>query len=110
MEGLGDLEVLSEKALVEGHVDILIKEAEPKGYSRSIVVEVKRGAARRGDFEQVVRYKAELGPECLAAVLIAKEFPRCADEAVPLRYVLDIDPNGLYTFEELLNLIRLEPV
>ena len=37
------LEVLGEKALPEGHVDILIKEAIPIGLSKKIVLEVKDG-------------------------------------------------------------------
>jgi len=34
-------EALGEKALPEGHVDILVKESTPKGLSRKIIVEVK---------------------------------------------------------------------
>src|SRR3990172_12312454 len=33
-----DLEILGEKALPQGHVDILLKEASPKGLSRKIIV------------------------------------------------------------------------
>jgi len=35
------LEVLSEKAISEGHVDLMIKEANPVGMSKKIIVEVK---------------------------------------------------------------------
>jgi RecB family endonuclease NucS len=66
----GDLEVLSEKAFPEGHVDLLIKEATPRGVSRKVVVEVKRRAATKADVEQLVRYKQTLGAECVGAVLL----------------------------------------
>lgn len=40
-----DFEVLGEKALPEGHIDLLIKDRVPKGYSRRVIVEVKTGKA-----------------------------------------------------------------
>ena len=73
-----ELEVLDEKALAEGHVDIFIKQAVPIGVSKSIIVEVKIGEARRADFEQVSAYLNEFGPECLGAVIVARDFARRA--------------------------------
>lgn len=71
------LEALSEKAFPEGHVDLLIKEAAPKGISRKIVVEVKRGAALNRDVEQLAEYMRTLGEECLRGVLVSsKASPR----------------------------------
>lgn len=68
------LEVLGEKALPEGHIDILIKEAVPMGLSRKIVIEVKSGVAKIQDIAQLSSYLHEMGSECLAGILIAKDF------------------------------------
>jgi hypothetical protein len=67
-------EVLGEKAFPEGHVDILIKEATPIGMTRKIIIEVKTSAATKQDLNQLKNYAEEIGGECTAAVLIAKEF------------------------------------
>lgn len=69
------LEALGEKALPEGHLDILIKEAIPMGDSKNIVIEVKARDAAVKDISQLSNYRRELGPECLAAIIIAKRFP-----------------------------------
>jgi len=71
-----EFEVLGEKALPEGYVDIIIKEAKPKGMVRQIVVEVKLGSASEKDVEQLRRYMNEIGEECLAGVLVAERVPR----------------------------------
>jgi len=63
------MEVLSEKAFPHGHVDILIKDAMPIGFSKKIIVEVKLGSATKKDFEQLKSYMKEIGrdvsPACL---------------------------------------------
>ncbi len=66
-----DLEVLSEKAFPEGHVDLLVKEATPKGVSKKVVIEVKRRAARKADVDQLTSYRTTLGSECAGTVLLA---------------------------------------
>ncbi len=70
------LEVLGEKALPQGHVDILIKEAVPIGMSKKIVLEVKLNKASNEDLEQVKSYMDELGKECVTGVLISKDFQK----------------------------------
>ena len=45
------LEVLGEKALAAGHVDILVKEATPMGIARKIILEVKTGLATLQDIK-----------------------------------------------------------
>lgn len=67
-------EVLGEKALPEGHIDLLIKEAVPIEVSRKIIIEVKTSAGRDLDVRQLIEYVAETGDECLKGVLIASEF------------------------------------
>lgn len=71
-----DFEVLGEKALPEGHVDILIKDCLPAGYTRKIIVEVKTRQAKLQDLMQLVNYVKEIGEECLSGVLIAGDFPK----------------------------------
>jgi hypothetical protein len=115
--GLGDtdpntLEVLSEKAFPEGHIDLLVKEATPMGMSRKVVIEVKRRAAVRADVQQLVRYRATLGAECVGAILISaatskrtRDFAR--DEGVALReYVLDF-PQDPAPFPDLLTRLKI---
>lgn len=68
------LEVLGEKALPEGHIDLLIKEAVPIEVSRKIIIEVKTGAGTTQDVEQIMKYVSEMGDECLGGVLIASKF------------------------------------
>ncbi len=78
--GAGSLEVLGEKAFPEGHIDLLIKEATPKGLSRKVVVEVKLSAGTSGDIGQLQAYRNQLGEECVGAVLVARAFGRRVQE------------------------------
>ncbi|MEX0682956.1 MAG: hypothetical protein WD904_10370 [Dehalococcoidia bacterium] len=70
--GPSQLEVLSEKAFPEGHVDLLVKESTPKGVSNKVVIEIKGGVAAKADVEQLVKYRSTLGAECVGAILIAR--------------------------------------
>jgi len=113
----GKLEVLGEKALAEGHIDILIKEATPMGLARKIIIEVKTGLAKLQDISQLSMYLDEMGNECLAGVIIARDFSRkVLEEAKRQRigtfeYKLGIIESGaLVTFSEIkenLQLIRV---
>jgi len=103
-------EVLGEKALPEGHIDILIKERVPLGKSRFIIVEVKKGKAGKGELNQVIKYKSEFGDECIGSCIIAKEFTKTvlsSKEIVCIPYSLDIDPSKTYTFNDLLGYLKL---
>ncbi len=68
----GGLEVMSEKAFPEGHVDLLIKEATPRGISRKVVVETKMGAPTNRHTQQLSAYMQNLGEECLRGVLVSR--------------------------------------
>jgi len=108
-----NLEVLGEKALSEGHIDIFIKEAVPIGESKSVIVEIKGGKASTKDFEQLERYLKELGSECLRGVLIAQDFSRKTLSAsktniAPLKYVFACDLSMPRNFEELVKHLKLE--
>lgn len=102
------LEVLSEKAFPEGHVDLLIKPATPIGVSRKAIIEIKTGAATRSDVIQLCTYRDNLGDECVGAILIAKSFSTKMVEAarregvMPFEYGLGF-PDAPATFLELLN-------
>jgi hypothetical protein len=114
------LEVLGEKAIPEGHIDILIKEAIPIGLSRKIILEVKMGKALDRDIEQLERYANELGIECIAGILIAEEFTKNVvqkaqkqgDRGLHLvKYCLkDFSSEESYTFEQLKEKIELQKV
>jgi hypothetical protein len=110
-----NLEVLGEKALPVGHVDIFVKEAVPIGESKNIIVEIKAGRAMAKEFEQLQAYLEEFGPECLKAVLVAKEFGKKAvstfgDKIVPLKYTVSCDLSVPRNFQELVEGVALEKV
>jgi hypothetical protein len=75
-DGLGSFEVLGERALSQGHVDILLKQAIPIGTAKKVAVEVKRDRATLDDLAQLIGYVQELGQECIGASLIASGFPK----------------------------------
>jgi hypothetical protein len=111
------LEVMGEKALPEGHIDLLIKEANPIGLARKIVIEVKTGLAKIQDINQLKMYQNEMGSECLAGVLIARGFSRRvlqearAQGVKTVEYGLNtLEVNPFVPFEELKKSLCLNPV
>lgn len=109
-----NLEILGEKALSEGHIDLLIKESVPIGFSRNILIELKLGKATKKDFEQLINYVNEFGEECLRGVIIAKDFNKkllnkFSDSKINMLVYsfdnFDLEPKS---FEELLGNIKLE--
>jgi RecB family endonuclease NucS len=68
-----DFEVLGEKALPEGQIDLLIKDRTPAGYARKIIVEVKLGKVEGRDIVQLRNYIFKAGEECILGILIAGE-------------------------------------
>lgn len=107
-----DFEILGEKALPEGYVDIFIKLKHPEGSNKYLLVEVKTGKAQRKDMEQLREYMKELGSEAVGGVLVAKEFPRRVNndpKLMPVKYYFDnLDIDGEYTYENLLSMLQLE--
>ena len=105
-----ELEILGEKALPEGHIDLLIKESIPIGLSRNIVIEVKLNKATEKDFEQLLFYIKEFGEECLSGVLIAKDFSKKGinkyPNMVPVVYTINHFDNPK-SFSELLDALNL---
>ena len=108
-----ELEVLGEKALSEGHVDILIKDRVPIACARKIAVEVKLRRAQKRDLMQLRGYMDELGDECLLGALIAETFPRTLvweaekHNVRLVRYELPLNWQSPKSFSEILNALRL---
>jgi hypothetical protein len=69
------LEILGERALQRGLIDIMVKEATPMGQSNKVVIEVKNRIAKSEDIAQLLGYESELGAECVGMVLAARGFP-----------------------------------
>lgn len=109
-----EFEVLGEKALPEGFVDIFIKLKHPAGKNKYLLVEVKTGIAKRRDLEQLKRYINEFGSEAIGGVLIAKGFPKSifhSSNVLFARYFFaNLDTSQEYTYKELLDLLQLEVV
>jgi hypothetical protein len=102
-----DLEILGEKALPEGHIDLLLKRRVPLGSALKIPIEVKTNRAQSKDLVQLRGYMNELHGECPIGVLIASDFGRSAiEEASKLRmklvrYSLSADLKETPTFQEI---------
>lgn len=107
------LEILGEKALPEGHVDLFLKEAVPIGESKKIVIEVKTSTASQKDIDQVLNYVEELGDECMKGILVASKFSKKAINYAKQRgvglviYDIDVDFNQSIVFDALLSKLNL---
>lgn len=110
-----DFEVLGEKALSQGHVDILIKQRFPIAQSLKIAVEVKIKKAQRKDLVQLKGYMDELGDECIGGVLIAQSFPKSVIHEASkqnirlVRYELNTIWHSPKSFEEICQVLTLKP-
>jgi hypothetical protein len=108
------LEILGEKALPEGHVDLFLKEAIPIGESKKIVIEVKTSAASQKDVDQVFSYAEELGDECMKGILIASKFSKKVINYAKQKdvglviYDVDVDFNQSIGFGTLLSKLNLK--
>lgn len=107
-----EFEVLGEKALPEGYVDILVKEARPKGEVKQIIIEVKLGRGTRKDVEQLNSYVDEIGEECLGGVLVGKQSTKNVKVDNKKIHLMDYEFEGIdlevpQTFDELLSKLRV---
>jgi len=110
-----DFEVLGEKALPEGHIDILIKDCIPAGYNRKAIVEVKTGKATLQDIIQLSNYVIEIGEECIAGILVAGEISKKVQRAAQDKRIkcfaysfTDIDKARPYSFQQLQSRLQLQ--
>jgi hypothetical protein len=112
----GELEVLGEKALTQGHIDLLLKQRVPIGSSPKIPIEVKTAKANQDDLAQLRGYMDELLGECQAGILIAADFNKQATRQALefgielVRYGLNTDLKKAATFEEIQQGLSLELV
>ncbi len=111
-----EFEVLGEKALPEGFVDIFIKLKHPQAKNEYILIEVKRGKAQKSDIEQLKHYTDEMGNECVGGVLIASGFSskliqkmsKTTPSIIPVEYSFGrLDNTRGYTYEQLLDMLSL---
>lgn len=108
------LEVLGEKAITRGHIDLLVKQRTPKGISLKVPIEVKTKRAGPDAVLQVRCYMDELGSEAPAGILIAAGFAKktiaaAQNHSVSLaRYALAEDLNRALTFEEIHQSLSLQ--
>ena len=107
------LEVLGEKALQEGIIDILIKEVTAVPSPKKIAIEVKSNIATMEDLMQLKAYLNTLGRDCLKGVLIAAAFQKSVmkraseSNVVPVKYDVSFGPSPHATFESLVQTIHL---
>jgi len=101
------LEILGEKALTEGHIDLLLKQRVPIGSAVKLPIEVKTKRAQPEDLAQLRAYMDELFDECTLGVLVAADFNKkvvrdARDLGIGLvRYALNSDLRKSPTFEEI---------
>lgn len=109
-----EFEVLGEKALPEGYVDIFIKLRLPLATNKYILVEVKTGRVHKKDFEQLRGYISEFGNEAVGGVIIGRDYPKKMPEhagILPLKYNFkSLDKEKSYTYEDLFSNLKLEIV
>jgi hypothetical protein len=105
-------EILGEKALPEGFVDIFVKLKHPQACNKYILGEVKTGRVQKKDVEQLIRYINEFRNEAIGGLLIAKDFSSsvCKDSKILFikYYFENFDISHEYSYDQLLELLKLE--
>jgi hypothetical protein len=110
------LEVLGEKALTQGHIDLLLKPRTPIGTAIKIPIEVKTDRGQPEDTVQLRGYMDELPGECPIGILIASDFnkktaAKAADYGIKLvSYSLTIDMKSTQTFQDIHENLNLQPL
>src|SRR5713226_6431208 len=110
----GVFEILGEKALTQGHIDLLLKQRVPLGSALKIPIEVKTNRAQPEDVAQLRGYMDELPGECPFGMLIAADFSKRAMTSAPdkgirlVRYKLNVDLEKTQAFEEIYQSLTLE--
>lgn len=108
------IEVLGERALPEGHLDVLLKDAEPVGNAVQLPIEVKLNRCGDDDLEQLRGYISQLEPECPGGVLVAETIPLdfdIPDDIAVLRAKFDgIDMGEPRTMDEMESALTLERI
>jgi len=110
-----NFEVLGEKALSQGHIDLLLKQRIPIGFSTKIPIEVKTKKGGVKDALQLQHYMDEMRDECPAGLLVAADFAKQSDIASRdqirlVRYRVKTNLKLSRTFEEIYEALELEPL
>jgi hypothetical protein len=110
------VEVLGEKALTKGHIDLLLKQRTPRGVSLKVPIEVKTKKGTPNDVAQIRSYMDELGVESPVGILIASDFAKRSTGSAKthgvtlVRYQLKGDLRAALTFEEIHKGLSLEVI
>ncbi len=111
-----EFEVLGEKAIPQGHIDVLLKRRVPVGSDPKIPIEVKTKKALPKDLSQLHAYMNELRGECPIGMLIANDFHKQVIQSARniniklVRYSLAEKIGEAPTFGELCRGLTLEPM
>ena len=107
-----EFEILGEKALPEGFVDIFIKLKHPTGINKYLLVEVKTGNAQKKDVEQLKGYVSEFGKEAMGGMLIARKFSKSISKEQHILLAQynfnNLDYEKEHPYEELLSMLNIE--
>ncbi|WP_448377991.1 hypothetical protein [Fervidobacterium sp.] len=111
-----EFEILSEKALSRGFIDLFIKLKHPIGKNQYILVEVKNRKASSKDFEQITEYIKDFDKEgeLLGGIVIASDFPsRGKLDTLKLNilrvkfFFRNLDESKEYCYQDLLDKLEL---
>lgn len=111
-----EFEVLGEKALTQGHIDLLLKQRAPLGSTLKIPIEVKTDRGQPEDLLQLRGYMDELPGECPLGLLIAADFGKHTLAQAPsrgiklVRYTVGADLKKALTFQDIYESLTLEPL
>lgn len=110
------LEILGEKALTQGHIDLLLKQRVPIGSALEFPIEVKTKKGQPEDLAQLRGYMDELRGDCPMGLLVAADFnkgvaAKASDNGIRLvQYKINADLNEARTFEEIYKSLTLVPL
>jgi hypothetical protein len=111
-----EFEVLGEKALTQGHIDLLVKQRVPLGSALRIPIEVKTDRGQPEDLVQLRGYMDELLGECPLGLLIAADFGKHTVAQAPshgirlVRYTVGADLSKVQSFQDIYESLTLEPL
>lgn len=108
-----EIEILGERALPEGHLDLLLKDAKPVGDSVQLPIEVKLNRCTDDHLKQLRGYIEQLQPECPGGILVAETIPRnfdVPDDVAVVRADFDVDMKEPQTFDSMATALSLEIV
>lgn len=105
-----NLEVVGERALSEGYVDITLQEAILRN-PKQVIIEIKMGRATRKDYVQLAKYVREIGERCVAGIMIAKSHAKYSEPQVlnlhSMTYDLRPPITQAVTFDEIIGRLSL---